>query len=352
MILIIGVSLISATLQLAFNTFLTVQRYKEIDQQHKSSSQNSPITYELSYIFNILSQILNMFEITVFLFGVIRFLYKDYDYEISKERKIFRTLKCYKVCLGLIGLIVLFIISFFPPAFLSHPKSWNNTAPYFANATIGQGSVGTEWMSHLYTYITRCLMICATLYVRTEWLNTAEKIKEITKDATRNISKSKFQILIRKYKHTGNIVSAYQEIFQAWFVVKWMTYFIEISAYSTTSLKKLSSDTSAGVNEAFWFAVIHLLYDISAFLTIYSCGSLMNYYHNIFYKQMEEEQEKYLAQTHHWPMQYATIIRRQQNYQFTPSICGIDIPMDNPGYTLTLLLSLFAFVANFFGNAT
>lgn len=257
-----------------------------------------------------------------------------------------------------------------------------DTAPYNINKNnLGLSGVIIEWISHTSILLIRLPMILATLYIRAIWLvaidemtNFDDSMSHSERDDTshcetqlglgaeesnttsvptdthdQTLSRNHFKKLIDHYKENGTQVASVQGIFKGWFVAKWIIFFLEISAFASTALKPLSDGIHTGDGHQIWYPFSHFLYDIVAFMVIYMCGNLMNHYHTKFYESLEANLQMNLCKdTDHWLMQDTTLIRKKTKYQFIPSLFGINIPMDSPGYAITILISVFAVVTQFF----
>ena len=273
---------LSSTIQFILLTVLTTQYYNNERDLHGNDS----IGYELSYSMNALAQLANVLDSVVLTYGIFCF-FKENELKIScatmmygtKGKNIFIIVTC------ILLFVVQLLVSILPPVVLS--VCVKETVPYSSttNVVLAGFSISMEWCTHIYNLLVRLAMIFTTLHVRGTWLEarTDEDI-EMT-----NFDKESFNKLIKHYKKIGMKVQSIQGIFQAWFVAKWILYFVEISAYATSALKPLSSGVRIGTSKALWFSFSHLLYDIFVFVTIYVCGSLMNYYHAKFYETLEEK---------------------------------------------------------------
>lgn len=97
---------------------------------------------------------------------------------------------------------------------------------------------------------------------------------------------------------------------------------------------------------------LQLFYNFFAFFFLFVCGSLMNRYHTNYRKYQESQKRKILSTSCDkyimLLMQSSTSSVRFQNTSFLiPTIFSIDFPLNSPGYTLTISLSLFVFIENF-----
>lgn len=171
-----------------------------------------------------------------------------------------------------------------------------------------------------------------------------------------------FEKQVNNYEKCGNDVAIVQHIFQGWFVVHWLTYFVRITNDVTIAVKSLTSKEIL-INEPYHlsFFMTHLVFDSVTFLLLYVCGSLMNIYHKKYHRQLQSNQKKLFAAGDSECqlkmknkclsfLQNANLIPENPEYQFIPSFCGLSLPLDSAGYTVTLILALLAFIGNFMTN--
>lgn len=118
-------------------------------------------------------------------------------------------------------------------------------------------------------------MVIATLIVTAAWLSAE---KEIESDLTDNIESS-----MNKYQKTGQFVSAIQSVFQPWFVLQWITYFVEIFQQCIAVITYIEK------SQEFYYiieATTSLIYSITAFVIPYGCGIIMNRYHDRYQRKL------------------------------------------------------------------
>lgn len=333
--------------------------------------------HQLSYAFNSLAQLANCLDSGALIYGVIYFYKEDYEEYLNyfKKRKgqKYKTSLWEKSKYWLTAVIVFIfpinlVVTMAPPIILTIFKM--DTAPYNVNENnLGLYGVIIEWISHTSILLIRLPMILATLYIRAIWLVAIDEMATLTSHSGTTCRscgtqlgpgitsiqtdtqplRNHFNKLFDHYNGSGTQVASIQGIFKGWFVAKWIIFFLEISAFAATALKPLSDGSHTGNGHEIWYSFTHFLYDIIAFMVIYMCGNLMNHYHTKFYESLEANLQKNVHKdTHHWLMQDTTLIRKKTKYQFIPSLFGVDIPMDSPGYAITILLSVFAVVTQFF----
>ena len=263
-------------------------------------------------------------------------------------------------------------ISMMPPLFLI---SWKEDNIIFYNTDSEQatGYAALAFFDHFYNFVTRSVMAFITIFVISAWKKARDNLKtnitEKFEDKLENkkvdtIRQLKFTsklneeelgsiltTLVDEYHTTGRRVNAVQNIFQGWFVIKWIVYFIDITGHSLLAAEILFNNKGEYKVHELSFTLTHLAYDFFAFFFLFVCGSWMNHSHTKYRKAQAELQKKCLQQapnSNTLIMQgLDTLISEVPEYQFLPTVFWIDFPLNSPGYTLTMLLALFAFIANF-----
>ena len=189
-------------------------------------------------------------------------------------------------------------------------------------------------------------MLAVTLIVKAKWSTKYEPQGETIQQ--------KFESLIEHYTHTGNIVCKLQNIFKYWFILNWMTFFINMAFNALTALKSLMSDKQTG-SVGLWIYALLLLFDSFVFFLPYICGNAMIDYHVKYLSALKEKQRVIFSDAAaisqnvqcFWMFQYANIIPQRREYQFIPSIMWVEVPLDSPGYVLSILLALFSLLTHF-----
>lgn len=142
---------------------------------------------------------------------------------------------------------------------------------------ISHSFIGTTLVTHITNVIIRGTMITATLIIVSAWLLAEKKIKS---DLTDDIESS-----MNKYQNTGEFVSAIQSVFQSWFVLQWITYFIEIFQWCVAVITYIQTNQKFYIIEA----VMSLIYSVLAFAIPYGCGIIMNSYHDRYHRKLCEK---------------------------------------------------------------
>ena len=162
-----------------------------------------------------------------------------------------------------------------------------------------------------------------------------------------NVCSNKFDELSQNYHQRGKKCQIICEIFKAWFIVPWITYFIATSIKTTNVLSPwLKDEQEIQVEKRLLPAIYYIMYNIFqliALLVGYLCGLKINAYHHVYYASMRRAQRNAFNSSSR--RAFAHIIRTQkiEQYDFIPHVAYayLKIPMDNPLYMLFLLLGIF-----------
>ena len=210
------------------------------------------------------------------------------------------------------------------------------------NASVGYTVLA--WFHHISDLIIRIVMGGVTRLIMVAWISGEEELCSYLK--SENSTSQKFNSMVQNYKQTGKVIAALQSIFQVWFVMSWIVYFIGITGNTVLVLKallQLSSHRS-------WFYFAHLMNDTIVFIIPYICGGLMNYYHGNYRETLEDVQERLLCESEvpsEYLVQNAILIPENPKFWFVPAFCCLNIPLESAGYTFTIVLTLFAFLMTF-----
>ena len=191
-----------------------------------------------------------------------------------------------------------------------------------------------------------CLITCAKMVLRPKWLEDETEGDDDCEDQTD--PKGQFTTLVDNYKMTGEFIAPLYAIFQQWFVMQWVVYFIKIIEDLSIALHSLVTETysaSSAEQHKLLFTLIHLVFDLILFLIPYFCASLFNQYHDEHRERLQKVQSKIFSkEAEGWMLQCAQLIPENPKYIFVPSFCGLSIPLSSPGYNLSIILALFAFI--------
>ena len=220
--------------------------------------------------------------------------------------------------------------------------------------------------------IIRIVMIVTTLQVRAVWKRGCEELDcgvcnppgdpqdHVTNNATSQVNRicnhvrnttapqihvaeHQFRKLVEKYVTAGESVSSQQIVFEQWFVLQWIIYFLEVvvDCYFVYDLI-----VSKVYDEKLCVHIILLVYHFLMFAVPHVCGLKMNYHHGQYREKLLARQKMILSMHPNENvriMYTATLIPENPKYHFIPSIFGISIPLMST-QMLTILLALLAFM--------
>lgn len=163
---------------------------------------------------------------------------------------------------------------------------------------------------------------------------------------------SDYQSRFEKYNEKGEKVQVIQELFQTWFVVPWLVYFVASSLQTYNILRPWDFDGDGNTPPSTFPAIYYLLYNINQIITLiipFLCVKKMNTYHHKYYihtvrngqiKEFENDPSR---------LSFARQLKIDQDsrFDFVPRIVGtnIKIPIGNPLFVIILLVGLFLSVS-------
>lgn len=292
---------------------------------------------EIVKIVDIAIQGVHVIEYVILIYGFLKF-HHFYMRDEGDVRELLSNLLQLSKQTSITVMLVVTIV--YPPIFLISPILYRI---WFENQLKPEHVVyvGTVFLADIFNGAIRAVMIFVTVLVRAAWLSCSEKSK---------MANSKE--LLKDYDKNCKLISSLQGIFQPWFVLQWLIYFIAITEDCMTIIRVLTtssiSPTISGIKQNKYLAltITTLVYNISVFVIPYTCGTTMNYYYKEYRKTLQDKQkellfrdlndsEKNLKTAVKW-------ILNKPEHLFIPSLCCLSIPLNNVGHILTILLSLLA----------
>ena len=163
-----------------------------------------------------------------------------------------------------------------------------------------------------------------------------------------NAVANKHEELTKKYSKRGHEVQKITEIFQTWFVIPWITFFVASSIKVTDVIspwlivEHSEKGTTASDLPAIYYMMYNLFQVISLFLASIF-GQMMNSYHEKFYQQMREEQLRRAENKSRRSLSRMMMIEKNDKYDFVSRVWGtsIKIHLKSPFYVLILLVGIF-----------
>lgn len=222
-------------------------------------------------------------------------------------------------------------------------------------------------LRYLLAYIVRLIMMLTTLALRNYWLleitrpptasNQYEHLVSTDSDSPDSngsdlqdwrIVSVDFQKRFGDYTSIGEQVSIINELFQTWFIIPWVTYFIVSSQKTQNILGPWNTgvDCDSGIPQMYY-----MFYNINQFITLvipYLCAKKINAYHQEYCKEIRMGQMKKFKDDP-CRLSYARqlLIRKEEEYDFMPRIPGtsVTISIGNSLYIVFLLVGLFLSVS-------
>lgn len=149
----------------------------------------------------------------------------------------------------------------------------------------------------------------------------------------------------KEYAEIGSKVERILEIFQNWFIMPWLLYFIGTSL-NTNHILKAWEDGSSGEGYYDLSAISYMVYNFNqlSLLTIaFLCSKRMNTYHHKYFGKLRGDQLTKFKTASRMAMASMNKIEKDEHFDFVPRVWGtsIKVPVENSLYIVTMLLSIF-----------
>lgn len=153
---------------------------------------------------------------------------------------------------------------------------------------------------------------------------------------------SDFREHYEEYSSIGKQVKVINELFQTWFIIPWVFYFIVSSLNTSSVLRPWGEDSPPSPSK-----IPYLLYNIYHFFTLfipYLCTKKINTYHQKYYKQSKNQQLiRFEDSASRLSFANKLLLEKEERYDFLPRIIGtkITIKIGSPLYVIFLLAGIF-----------
>ena len=153
---------------------------------------------------------------------------------------------------------------------------------------------------------------------------------------------------VTEYKQRIDKIKPLFRVFQTWFVFQWFHYFFQTVTDFTQTIHQWITGTHHP-SLLITYRGIHTAFDILAFGIPHVCGLKLNDYHQQYLRDVKREQLKDAKSKLQYVKAYSLTIEKDSDGDFVPRIpwTGIKIPLHSPGYTLGILLIIFALISRF-----
>lgn len=159
------------------------------------------------------------------------------------------------------------------------------------------------------------------------------------------------------YHRSGDLTKGTRKALQSWFVMQYLVYLLTIY----TDIVHVVRPVFAGKSQSDIWDLSHyslyIIYDLVTLFLPYLLALWMIDAHRRYYMMMTESHllmedvRRELEETDQTKKYYITEVTTRKvllckEFDFSPQILTIHIPVNSPGYTVTILLALFALIAN------
>ena len=201
-------------------------------------------------------------------------------------------------------------------------------------------------------------MVVTVLVVKAIWFHIdmedetkTDDIAESTLTDNEKAAIKEYYKRVTEYKQRIAKIKPLFRVFQTWFVFQWFHYFFQTVTDFTQTIHEWITGTNHP-NLVIAYRGVHTAFDVLAFGIPHVCGLKLNAYHQEYLRRARKEQLEAAKGTNSKlgiVKAYSLTIEKDNGGDFVPRIpgTGIRIPLDNPGYTLSILLTIFALIASF-----
>ena len=201
----------------------------------------------------------------------------------------------------------------------------------------------------------RFLMTALVWSYMSEWDSHTECITTNNSNHKCTEIRSKIYLYTSHYHKAGKETSETRETLQAWFVLQYFVILLNVFIDAAHVLRKAFNDDETGELWDMIHYTLYIVYDINAILIPYLLAVWMNEAHRKYYRKMTEEyqliaiildrdltdeQKDYISEA------IMKKIELNTDFDFCPQILDISIPIKSPGYTVTILIAVFALITN------
>ena len=210
---------------------------------------------------------------------------------------------------------------------------------------------------YIYDVIVRLFMVLATLAVGSIW-NSKSPTETFPPSSPRREPTTRRDYLAdrddvnqsyiekwKEYIRRGKEVERILDMFQVWFILPWLLYFVSSSLNTEYILRVWKEDASRSGRYDL-SRVVYMIYSFNQLLLLsvpYLCARTMNAYHLTYIHDSRESLMKPHETASRMALVYLNRLEQKECYNFTPHLGGtsIKITVENPIYTIFLLVVFF-----------
>jgi hypothetical protein len=177
----------------------------------------------------------------------------------------------------------------------------------------------------------------------TENIQETQDIAEYLKD--RDETNKDHEMRTKEYAEIGGQVERILEIFQTWFPIPWLLYFIGTSL-DTDHILRAWKDGSSEEGYYDFSEISYMVYNFNqlSLLTItFLCSKMMNTYHRKYFAKLRSDQLTKFKTASRMAMASMNKIEKDEHFYFVPRVWGtsIKVPVESSLYIVTMLIGFF-----------
>ena len=318
-----------------------------------------PVPFRMGYIFTIVIyaflSVLRLTEYIVLGIATLKFLVADkelvktYVHTFKKNKgKVTKFTLAWSVLLCPCLLLAIVIPTFGVIQELEYDKKVAPCHNSIEAVYVAYSAV--NYLRYLCAFSVRMALIITTVIIREIWEEEAKKYRENLPNLVENGGNQRYfndwdntanrlQHWTKEYKTKGDKIKEIVEIFQTWFIIPWVIFFIASSLDANQILQPWNIGSTMT-------RTYYLLYNINQLITLlvpFLCATYINLYHHNFYKDMKKDLLYDCGSPGQQAIAHMFIIEKEEEFNFVSRIVCTDIKIrvDNPLYILFLLLGLF-----------
>lgn len=177
-------------------------------------------------------------------------------------------------------------------------------------------------------------------------LKEKEPLRYVNYLEDRNNVISNHKLQMDSYNKKGNEVKTINAIFQAWFVIPWILFFIQSTLLDSKVFLKAWQEQTKTKPEFDFLDITFLVYNINQLVLLilpYMCSKIINAYHQKYLALIRKNQLTRYQTASKMALACIQKIEKNRHYNFTPHIWGTTnkIKIENPMYYIILLIGIF-----------
>ena len=351
---------------------LLIARYNDHEKSCKPVNSSNFTAFQLyqhpqkaGYIFHMsmyaVSILLHSMEYVLLAQGTFKFI-QNYKYIRSDLPKIWRGTPWKWEFLGAIFLMLPALLLpcvqavFAVFSELSYASNLDKCLKH--NITVYSVYIALTVLTDFFAYFARVAMILATIAVWKLWFPETSRhsnesthstnmqspevnqVKDFVEDWS--ILSTKYGELADTYEQIGQKVKCITQIFQTWFMLPWIIFFIVTSTQTKNALEPWSD----GENPLRFSEEYYTSYVISQTLSLlipYLCALKMNMLHSEFHNDLLDKMTAECRNSSCRALASIMHIEKEEDYDFVPCVWGTNIKMrmNSPWYFVFLLMGIF-----------